>query len=536
MDYRLFEASPGIRVLMLPDAPKFTVLTVSDDFVRTTGRSREEMKGSSLFDEFPANPEDESFAGLIQLVVSLQEVVDQKAQQTLPVYRYDLPDSTGGFIEKFWRARNVPWIEDGEVKFIIHAVDDISPEVRASRQEERIRALEKAYDLLMQAPVAVCIVRDEGHIVELANRHMLQLIGRTPDIVGKPLEDTLTEARDQGLLAILDGVRKSGNPYRVHTFPAEILIDGVRVKRYFDLVFQPYFDDPNSDYPSRIFNVAHDITQQIEARKMVEESDASLQQRVQERTRELESKNQELQRSNANLEEFAYAASHDLKEPIRKIHFFAARLKDELHGQLSDSQQRYFDRMEHAAARMNSLIEDLLEYSHVSRGTPSKERIDLNEKLRRVLEDLEIEVAQRKARVTVGQLPLIQGHRRQIQQVFQNLIGNALKYQKAGTAPEISIHSQEVKGSVVQEQAPSVDPRATYFWITVRDNGIGFDPAYAQRIFNVFTRLHGQSEYSGTGVGLSIVQKVMQNHGGFIWAESRPGEGSAFHLLFPATG
>ena len=248
---------------------------------------------------------------------------------------------------------------------------------------------------------------------------------------------------------------------------------------------------------------------------------------------QLEQKVEELKRLNKNLEEFAYAASHDLKEPIRKIHFFSDRLKSRLAERQDKEETALVERMEKAAQRMGLLVDDLLEYSHVSRGVDKMEAIDLNQKVAKVLEDLELTVLEKKARIDVGPLPTIKGHRRQVQQLFQNLVGNALKYSKEGEPPVISITSREVSGSEPTDRGPALDPHRHYHLIEVRDNGIGFEQEHAERIFNVFTRLHGKGEYSGVGVGLSIVRKVVENHHGLIWAESEPGKGATFKVLLP---
>jgi light-regulated signal transduction histidine kinase (bacteriophytochrome) len=249
---------------------------------------------------------------------------------------------------------------------------------------------------------------------------------------------------------------------------------------------------------------------------------------------ELMRKIEELKFSNSNLEDFAYAASHDLKEPIRKIHFFADVLKEELKGQLSAQQERYFDRLENASSRMRSLVDDLLAYSQATKGAGEQEDVDLNRKVQLVLEDLELEVQQKNARILVDQLPRLKANKRQFQQLFQNLIGNALKYSRPGVAPEVQITYQLVSGKEVDTKIPGIDAIKRYHLIEVKDNGIGFPPEAAQRIFNVFTRLHASSEYHGSGVGLSIAQKVVQNHRGYIWAEGKPGEGARFKVLLPA--
>jgi light-regulated signal transduction histidine kinase (bacteriophytochrome) len=165
---------------------------------------------------------------------------------------------------------------------------------------------------------------------------------------------------------------------------------------------------------------------------------------VEERTRELARANKELQRSNQNLEEFAHAASHDLKEPVRKIHFFTNQLKQQLSAGLGESEVRLFTRIEDATQRMGNLIDDLLLYSHVSQRPHEKERIDLNQKVDRVLEDLELDIQEKSAIIHVGNLPTVKGYRRQLQQVFQNLISNALKYSKRDVPPYITITASKV--------------------------------------------------------------------------------------------
>jgi len=244
--------------------------------------------------------------------------------------------------------------------------------------------------------------------------------------------------------------------------------------------------------------------------------------------------NNELKRSNANLEEFAYAASHDMKEPIRKIHFFTDRLKTGLQDQLNEENQRYFERLETGAKRMGTLIDDLLLYSHISRGAAIEESVDLNQIITLVKEDMELAIEEKHAVIIVESLPKIKGHRRQLQQLFENLIGNALKYSKPGVAPHLWITSFKTTGSETSLRLTGSESDKHYYQIEVRDNGIGFDQADAERIFNVFTRLHGNTEYKGTGVGLSIVRKVAENHGGYAWAESNEGEGATFKVLLPA--
>jgi PAS domain S-box-containing protein len=270
------------------------------------------------------------------------------------------------------------------------------------------------------------------------------------------------------------------------------------------------------------------------------QTQAALEAQVQQRTAELAETvnalnltNKELKRSNQSLEEFAYAASHDMKEPIRKIHFFTERIKSRLINALGEEDLRFFGRVEAATQRMSTLIDDLLTYSHISKEVNFQEAVDLNHTLQLVLEDMELIIEDKKAAIVVDLLPTIQGHRRQLQQLFENLIGNALKYGKPDVPPAITVISKLVTGKEMGLRLSSDEMDKPFHLIAIRDDGIGFAQGDAERIFNVFTRLHGMAEYKGTGIGLSIARKVVENHCGYIWAESNAGEGSTFFVLLP---
>ncbi|MGZ8561523.1 MAG: sensor histidine kinase [Flavisolibacter sp.] len=237
-----------------------------------------------------------------------------------------------------------------------------------------------------------------------------------------------------------------------------------------------------------------------------------------------------LEQSNSYLEDFAHAASHDLKEPLRKIRTFTDRLKTVLSDRLSESEQDLFSRIEVSAERMQLLVDDLLEFSHVSEKPKEMEMVDLNEKMVKVLIDLELAIEEKKATIQLDTLPTVRGNRRHLQQLFQNLISNSLKYSKADVPPAISIRVKKVQG---HQRVPSAFSESPYYLFEVEDNGIGFEQQYAEHIFKMFQRLHGRTEYSGTGVGLSIVRKVVENHNGFIWAEGGAGEGAKFSVLLP---
>lgn len=238
----------------------------------------------------------------------------------------------------------------------------------------------------------------------------------------------------------------------------------------------------------------------------------------------------ELRRSNLELEQFAYAASHDLQEPLRKIQAFGGRLKGQYAEQLGQNGQDYLNRMLVSATRMQILIQDLLAFSRVSKKEHAYTRVPLSVVAADVVRDLEVPLEQAHARVTIGALPVIEADPTQMRQLFQNLIGNAVKFRKPEVAPEISIKAKEPTS--VSEDATTLQQSCT---IEFADNGIGFDDRHAERIFLMFQRLHGRDEYEGTGIGLAICRKIAERHGGTLTAKGRPGVGATFVLTLPIT-
>jgi len=230
----------------------------------------------------------------------------------------------------------------------------------------------------------------------------------------------------------------------------------------------------------------------------------------------LEEARQDLERSNRDLEQFAYAASHDLQEPLRKIRSFTELLARRYKGQLDERADKYVDYIVDGATRMQRLIMDLLTYSRVGRGELETEPTDANRVLSETLDDLEQAIEESGAKIEVAPLPTLPANPRQIKLVFQNLLANAIKFRRE--APVIAVAAEQRGGE----------------WVfSVRDNGIGMKPEYFDRIFQVFQRLHSRDEYPGTGIGLAVCKKIVERHGGRIWVESQPGQGSCFFFSIP---
>ena len=248
---------------------------------------------------------------------------------------------------------------------------------------------------------------------------------------------------------------------------------------------------------------------------------------------QLQTKVEELDRSNADLERFAYVASHDLHEPLRKLYAFSGMLMESEQRNLSANGIDIMNRMQGFVVRMQKLIDDLLNFSRNFKKIDSKS-IDLNKILREVKNDLSVNITKTGTTIHADALPTMMGYESQLRQLLQNIISNSIRYAKPDVAPVIKITNQVVSG----EQIPnyrSPEKQKKFYKLTFIDNGIGFDNQYAEKIFVIFQRLHGKSEYEGTGIGLATCKLVVENHGGYIFANGRPDEGAEFVVYLPVT-
>jgi PAS domain S-box-containing protein len=255
------------------------------------------------------------------------------------------------------------------------------------------------------------------------------------------------------------------------------------------------------DKPLYLMGISEDITEQKERER-------------------LKIYTQALEVSNKELQDFVFVASHDLQEPLRKVQSFGEFLRSEFQEVLGETGRGYVDRMQSAAERMQRLINDLLALTRVTTKAQPFASVDIGTVLKDVLSDLEVRIAEKKSRVEVGFLPKIEADATQMRQLFQNLVGNALKFQRPGVEPVVRVGAKTLEDGKTCR-------------ITVEDNGIGFDNKYADQIFKVFERLHGKDEYEGTGIGLAVCRKVVERHGGTIRAEGRPGQGALFIVELP---
>jgi len=280
------------------------------------------------------------------------------------------------------------------------------------------------------------------------------------------------------------------------------------------------------------------LKEEVEVRKLAQEAliahqqqvNEMLEQKVRERTEELREINKSLEASNHDLQQFASVASHDLKEPLRKIQLFGAILRDKfLH--MDPNALSYMERIVGSSERMARLINDLLNYSRLSVAS-IYETTDFNKIIQDILIDLELMISERDAVISVEKMPQIEAVPGQIHQVFQNIISNALKFSRKDVPPELHISSETVT-DLNPDSAAFAGGR--YCRVVIRDNGIGFNEKYLSKIFTIFQRLHTSELYEGTGIGLAIAKKVIDKHGGIITARSKEGEGATFIIILPLT-
>ena len=277
--------------------------------------------------------------------------------------------------------------------------------------------------------------------------------------------------------------------------------------------------------PYLIIGTLLDITEQ----KVMERA---LEQQVLRRTEELKASNTHLSRTNQELEQFAFVASHDLQEPLRKIRTFSGLLEERSGDSLDEGARTYLTKIKSASERMSRLITDLLDFSRVSSKGDLRMPVDLNGVMQKVEEDFELVIKQKNAVIKTQQLPVIEAVPLQMNQLFYNLISNSLKFTREGHSPIIQIKARRIAPREARKH-PDLGARRVYWAIDVSDNGIGFDPTLSEKIFTIFQRLHPRNQYEGTGIGLALCKKIVMSHGGTIYATAQPLEGATFHILLP---
>jgi PAS domain S-box-containing protein len=518
---------------------------------------------------------------------------------------------------------------EGNVYGVMNTAADVT-DVNIANQKVKHSEL-NLRNTILQAPVAMCILKGPNHFVEIANERMLELWGKRYDeVVGKNIMDGLKEIEGQGFDLLMDHVYTTGKTYKAYDVPVSLPREKGLTTVYVDFVYEAFRDEHGNI--DGVIAVATDVTEQVVARQKIEQAEESarlaiesadlgkyevnlltdeikvsdrfnqiwglelsrprpeyakyihpedrsirlaahaealktgnlhyearvvwedrsvhwirvkgkvlfddsnqpvtllgvvqdiddqklfaeeLQKQVRERTAELH-------RSNEDLLHFAHVASHDLKEPIRKIKVFGNMLADEFADLLPERGINHLNKIQNATNRMFAMIDGVLSYSTINAGEQPIEKVDLNKILDDIETDLEIVIQKKNATIKRAPLPVIEGASVLLYQLFYNLINNALKFSKADRTPLIAYYH-----SIISKNGTN------YIEITLADNGIGLEQQYAEQIFNAFSRLHGKDQYEGTGLGLALCKKIVERHHGTISATGVRDEGAVFTILLP---
>ncbi|MBC7891854.1 MAG: PAS domain S-box protein, partial [Sphingobacteriaceae bacterium] len=402
-------------------------------------------------------------------------------------------------------------------EMVLLAIEDIT----AHRQAQRLAEEREAWLQTMtnNAPVLIWVANAEG------NYNFLNKTGQ--DYLGNAIADELRQTWAERIhpddRAEYERIHAEGmsshQPYRTE----------YRLRRH-DGEYRWMLEDgkplvgDNGTYEGYMSTTAEVHDQKVQ--------NEELERRVVERTQALVAVNADLERSNEGLRQYAYVASHDLQEPLRKIVTFSKRLEKADAEALSAQGKEYLGKITGSAQRMTRLIDDLLNFSRTIRQDNAFVPTDLNVVLQDVLQDFDLNIADKNATIEADSLPTLEAMPLQMTQLFHNLVSNALKFSVETKPPVIHIEARRPSAADLAQRLPQADP-ARYWEIVVTDNGIGFDPRFSEQIFSIFQRLHDKATYLGTGIGLALCRRIATNHGGELFAESKEGEGAAFHVLLP---
>ncbi len=392
---------------------------------------------------------------------------------------------------------------DGLSKFVDYAMYGIA-EAYFTEKNNIIKAKEETFRAIFEnSSDNILLVDKNANIITI--NHIAQDY-KKEDIIGKSLFSFQTGNNDELLKEAVNIVLTNKTPY---LFESSYPVKGIT--QYFSSSISPICA-LDGEINSLVF-ISRDISEQKRAEVKIKEMNANLEKKVNERTIELKNSNDE-------LEQFAYVASHDLQEPLRTISNFAGLFKRQYKGKLDGKADEYLNFIDTSTARMQILIKDLLEYSRIGKIDKDMADVNCNLILKEVLNDMSKSINENKTEIHSESLPIIKGYAVEIKSLFQNLMSNAIKFQKAGAHPIINI---------------KVEDKGKEWLFAVEDNGIGIDKKYYNKLFVIFQRLHNKAEYPGTGIGLVQCKKITELHGGRIWVDSELGKGSTFYFTMLKT-
>ncbi len=496
---RVYDLAPDMFAIV--DAKTACIIDCNRALIDTTGFAKDELVGRSVFDLY-------DIAGVERAKAVSRAFVRSGASfdSEVPVRRRD-----GGTVPVNVSVSVGSRDAEGRIAESILILHDMT---RRKAAERALKISEARYqNLYHNAPDMFASLDPSSHRIVQCNKTLARVTGvdRT-ELIGRSLFAILATESHEAVRAALEQAGELGDVRNIHLrlvrgegHPLEASMHVTAVTDERGFLFHRL--------------VLRDITERKRAQEALRAAHHDLEQRVRDRTAELA-------RSNTELEQFAYVASHDLQEPLRKIQAFGERLHKRAGSQVDAESRDYLARMLNAAQRMQALIADLLQLSRVmTRGEPLAPT-NLDAVVREVVSDLDARVQDSGGRVMVDALPVVVADATQMRQLFQNLIGNGLKFCRPDAAPVVEVRA-------LSALAGGTDTTVASCRISVSDNGIGLDEKYRERIFAPFQRLHSRTEYAGTGMGLAISRRIAERHGGTISVTSQPGQGATFVVTLP---
>ena len=571
---RAFEALPEPFLFLTPD---LIILAANKAYLDVTQKELFRIKGRYLFDVFPENPAIIGSNATSMLQSSLDQVLEHKKPHTIPLQRYDMPhpEIEGAFKEKFWSIVNSPVIgHNGEISYIIHQVADVTHQVTL-RQRENIsfqRLLfpgdkdtgvlqghtdfdgQKLQRLFMQAPAMICVLEGQQHRFKFLNNAFQKLVGNR-QLLGKPIVEAVPEIAGQPIAVLLDQVYQTGETIYAHEMKVQLDHEnsGTLGNNYYNFIYQATYNAQEQIDGVLLF--AYEVTAQVVARQGVEQREAALhllnkelrkankktkasnealsvakeqlqqlnqelEKRVNERTQELVETNEQLVRTNIDLDNFIYTASHDLKAPIYNIEGLMKILTEGIPEEMLNKTElsRVLTMIDDSIQRFKNTIEHLTEVTKLQKeNSQAAVTINLEEVINDVVLDLasQLNTSGTRLHIDVASCPTIHFSRKNLRSVVYNLLSNAVKYKSPERAPEVWI---------------SCFTEGDYHVLEVKDNGLGINLTGRHKLFSMFGRMHNHVE--GSGIGLYMVKKIVENADGHIEVESKPGEGAVFRVYF----
>ena len=529
----LFEQSPVAIAIIRREDLIFTM--VNPFYAELVGRKPDDLIGKSLLEALP-ELDGQGFDTLIQEVMSTGISFNSK-EKSVDIIRNNKLETI--YVDLTYQPQRA---KDGDVPGVLVVATDVTQQVLSRQAIQEAEATLRGAVELADLGTWQIDMRTGG--LEYSQRLRAWFGYGQDELI--TIEKAYAPIREADRILVQTGIINAIMPGTDGIFDVEYTVEASvgRKERILHALGKAFVNEKGEKF--KIIGTVHDVTEQ-------RKTTLALEQQVQERTEELEATNEELAaineeymatneeltqsndlltRSNDNLQRFAYVASHDLQEPLRKIQSFGDLLTRRFAGDLGEGAE-YLQRMQSAAKRMSVLIDDLLSFSRVSSSKDDTVPVSLNSVVKAVLTDLELTIQETNAVVRVDRLPTVLGDPLQLGQLFQNLLSNALKFRRPGISPVINIRSEAMDSIDLPFSVKPTKASQVYYRIDVQDNGIGFDDKYTDRIFQIFQRLHGKNEFAGTGIGLAICEKVAANHGGAISATSEQGTGSTFSLYLP---